>query len=223
MCRARPVRTFEAMSRDDRSEYAAIPLVLALLAAGALLILSAATEQWAWLLVAIPVLAVGVTAAWAMRIRRPPAPDLAPRAEGRGDGLHRILVVADEGVAVDAFRDAIAPSAQAGATEVFVTAPALASKLGRWTGDEASYETAKRHLDETLRALSALGVEASGKIGAGDPIQAADDALRVFAADELVIATHPDSEANWLEKDVVDVARSRYGLPVTHIVGHGND
>jgi hypothetical protein len=209
------------MSRDDRVEFAAIPLVLALLAAGALLLFSAATEQWAWLLVAVPVLAVGAVAAWAMRSRRPPPPELAPKAQGRGDGVHRILVVADEGVASSAFRDAIELSARAGPTEAFVTAPALASRLGRWTGDEASYEAAKQHLDETLRGLSALGVEASGKIGASDPIQAADDALRLFAADEIVIATHPDSEANWLEQDLVDAARSRYGLPVTHIVGHG--
>ena len=212
------------MSRDDRAEYAAIPLVLALLAAGALLLLAVSSEEWAWLLVAVPVLGLGVVAALAMRSRRlPPPPDLAGRAEERGDGVHRILVVADEGVPAVAFRDAVALSAQAGATEVFVTAPALASRLGRWTGDEASYDTARQHLDDTLRALSALGVEASGKIGASDPIQAADDALRVFAANELVIATHPDSEANWLEQDVVDVARSRYGLPVTHIVGHGDD
>lgn len=211
------------MRRDDRVEFAAIPIVLALLAAGALLLLSAATEQWAWLLVAVPVLAVGAVAAWAMRSRRPPPPELAPGPQDRGDGVHRILVVADEGVAAGVFRDAIELPARAGPTEAFVTAPALASRLGRWTGDEASYETAKQHLDDTLRELSALGVEASGKIGASDPIQAADDALRVFAADELVIATHPDSQANWLEKDVVDVARSRYGLPVTHIVGDGND
>jgi hypothetical protein len=208
------------MSRDDRVEFAAIPLVLGLLAAGALLLLSVATEQWAWLLVAVPVAAVGAVAAWAMRNRRPPPPDLAPRTQGRADGVHRILVVADEGVASSAFSAAIELSARAGPTEAFVTAPALASRLGRWTGDEASYEAAKQHLDETLRALSGLGVEASGKIGASDPIQAADDALRVFAADEIVIATHPDSEANWLEQDLVDAARSRYGLPVTHIVGH---
>jgi hypothetical protein len=223
MCGSRLVRTFDAMSRDDRAEYAAIPLALALLAAGGLLLLSAATEQWAWLLVAVPVLGVGAVAAWAMRTRRPPPPDLTPSARERGDGVHRILVVADEGVAAGAFRAAIELSAQAGPVEAFVTAPALASRLGRWTGDEASYDAAKQHLDDTLRELSALGVEASGRIGAHDPIQAADDALRLFAADELVIATHPDSDANWLEQDVVDVARSRYGLPVTHIVSHGDD
>jgi GABA permease len=98
-----------------------------------------------------------------------------------------------------------------------VTAPALASRLGRLTGDEDSYTEARRHLDETLRELAAIGVDANGEIGAHDPIRAADDALRVFAADELVFVTHAESDANWLEQDVVEVARNRYGVPVTHI------
>ena len=76
------------MRRDDRVEFAAIPIVLALLAAGALLLLSAATEQWAWLLVAVPVLAVGVLVAWATRSRHRPPPDMAPRTGGSDDGVH---------------------------------------------------------------------------------------------------------------------------------------
>jgi hypothetical protein len=206
------------MNRDDRVEFAAIPIVLALLAAGGLLLLSAATEQWAWLLVAVPVLAVGALVAWAMQSRQRPPPDMVPRTGGSDDGVHRILVVADEHLTSTAFRDAISSRAQTRPTEAFVTAPALASRLGRWTGDESSYTEAKQHLDDTLRELAAIGIEASGQIGAHDPIHAADDALRVFAADELLFATHTESGANWLEQDVLDVARTRYGLPVTHIV-----
>jgi GABA permease len=205
------------MRRDDRVEFAAIPLALALLAAGALLVLSVATEQWAWMLVAVPVSAVALLVAWALRSRQRPPPEMAPRTGGSGDGVHRILVVADEGLTSSAFRDAIKLSAQAGPTEAFVTAPALASRLGRLTGDEGSYTEARRHLEETLRELAAIGVDARGEIGARDPIQAADDALRVFAADELVFATHAESDANWLEQDVVEIARNRYGVPVTHI------
>ncbi len=206
------------MRGDNRVEFAAIPLALALLAAGALLLLSVATEQWAWMLVAVPILAVALLVAWALRSRPRPPPEPAPRSAEASDGVHRILVVADEGLTSSTFRDAIASRAKAGPTEAFVTAPVLASRLGRVTGDEASYAEAKRHLDETLRELAEIGVDASGEIGAHDPIQAADDALRVFAADELLFATHAGSDANWLEQDVVEVARSRYRLPVTHMV-----
>jgi len=45
--------------------------------------------------------------------------------------------------------------------------------------------------------------------------------LREFPADEVVFVTG-GGDGNWLEQGVVDVARARYDLPVTHIeVGAG--
>jgi len=56
----------------------------------------------------------------------------------------------------------------------------------------------------------------NGTVGSDDPIQAADDALRTFAADELVFVTGR-GKANWLEDDALELARGRYGIPVAHI------
>ena len=47
---------------------------------------------------------------------------------------------------------------------------------------------------------------------------AIEDGLGVFAADELVIATHPEPRSNWLAHRLVERARDRFGLPVTHVV-----
>jgi hypothetical protein len=66
-------------------------------------------------------------------------------------------------------------------------------------------------------ALLEAGIRAHGIVGSDDPIEAADDALRQFPADELVFATHPEARANWLERDVVQVARTRYEVPTTHV------
>jgi hypothetical protein len=38
-------------------------------------------------------------------------------------------------------------------------------------------------------ALAAAGVEAEGLVGDADPLLAMDDALRLFPADEIVVAT----------------------------------
>ena len=57
-----------------------------------------------------------------------------------------------------------------------------------------------------------------GEIGDDDPLQAIDDALRTFAPDELIISTHPEGRSNWLERGVVEHARERFALPVTHVV-----
>jgi hypothetical protein len=61
-------------------------------------------------------------------------------------------------------------------------------------------------------------VEARGEVGDADPIQAMDDALRTFGADEIVISTHPPGRSNWLEKEVIGRARERYPVPITHVV-----
>ena len=61
-------------------------------------------------------------------------------------------------------------------------------------------------------------MNATGQLGDQDPIQALDDALRVFEADEIVISTHPPARSNWLEKQIVRKARESYSVPVTHVV-----
>ena len=91
------------------------------------------------------------------------------------------------------------------------------SRLGAWTGDESAYEDARRHLAATLEALGQVGIDAHGRLGPHDPLQAADEGLREFAADEVVFATSADGE-NWLEQGVVEEARARYGVPVTHVL-----
>jgi GABA permease len=73
-------------------------------------------------------------------------------------------------------------------------------------------------LDESLAALAREGVEARGEVGDADPIQAMEDALRTFGADEIVISTHPPGRSNWLEKGVIARARERYDVPITHVV-----
>ena len=62
------------------------------------------------------------------------------------------------------------------------------------------------------------GIDAHGEVGDSDPLQAIEDSLRTFAPDELVISTHPEGRSNWLERGVVEAARERFALPVTHVV-----
>ena len=57
------------------------------------------------------------------------------------------------------------------------------------------------------------GFEADGDIGDDDPVQAMEDALRLFPADEVIISTHPPGRSNWLERDVVNARRERFDDP----------
>ena len=62
------------------------------------------------------------------------------------------------------------------------------------------------------------GISARGEVGDSEPLQAIEDALRTFGADEIIISTHPEGRSNWLEKGVVAGARERFAVPITHVV-----
>jgi hypothetical protein len=206
------------MWKDNAREFGAVPIVAAVLGALALIMLAYTQGLWAWLaLGALVLCGIVGTALYRATVPRHPSQPSPPRLERRGDGrdgVHRVLVVADEGCAPGQLGTALAQHPRPGATEVFVVAPALGSRTARWTGDDRPYAEAARHLDATLEALRELRVRASGRVASHDPVQAADDGLREFGADEIVFVVHPDVGANWLERDVLDSARGRYPIPV---------
>jgi hypothetical protein len=137
----------------------------------------------------------------------------------REDGRRRILVIANETVAGERLRDAIQRAATEGPSEVLVVSPALNSPVRHWASDEdGARERAQERLDASLGRLSAAGIEARGEVGDSDPLQAIEDALRTFGADEIVISTHPEGRSNWLERGVVSGARQRFAVPITHVV-----
>ena len=48
-------------------------------------------------------------------------------------------------------------------------------------------------------------------------MQAADDGMREFAAHEIVFVTKPGTGTDWVERGVVEAAKKRYAVPVTHV------
>jgi nucleotide-binding universal stress UspA family protein len=123
----------------------------------------------------------------------------------------RILLVANQPVAGEDLHD-VADA------EVVVVAPALIGRLGYWTGDDRrSRRDAEKRLELCLESLRASGVEARGRVGDADPLQAIEDALGEFDADAIVVATHSDRRPNWLAYDVVRRAQRRFSRPVAHL------
>ena len=77
---------------------------------------------------------------------------------------------------------------------------------------------AQERLDASLAKLREAGISARGQIGDADPVQAIEDALRTFGPDEMIISTHPEGRSHWLERGVVEHARERFAVPITHVV-----
>ena len=141
---------------------------------------------------------------------------LRPR---KADGTHRILVVANETLSGRALRAEISDRSHGGRADLRVVCPALNSKIRHWTNEEdEARAAAQQRLERLLNGLRREGLDADGDIGDDDPVQAMEDALRRFPADEVIISTHPPGRSNWLEHDVVHRAQERFDLPVTHVV-----
>ena len=211
------------MQRENLREFAAIPIVVVLLGLLAVVLFASDAGLWAWIVVGIVLLVALVVVALVTMARphHPRAHASPSRPAGAAapvdDGVHRTLVIVDDACAPGELGHAIAGLREGGPAAVFVIAPAIGSRTARWTADEHAYQDAAAHLDATLRALGELEVDATGRVGSHDPLQAADDGLREFPADEIVFAVHPEDDANWLERGVVDAARARYPLPVAEL------
>jgi nucleotide-binding universal stress UspA family protein len=135
------------------------------------------------------------------------------------DGRRRILVVANETLRGEALRAEIAHRTRARESEVRVVCPALNTKIKYWVSDEdEARQQAQERLNSVLAQLARDGIRAEGDIGDSDPVQAVEDALRRFPADETIISTHPHGRSNWLEQDVIGRARERFQIPITHVV-----
>ncbi len=131
----------------------------------------------------------------------------------------RILVVANETVGGETLRDCITERSAGYRAEVLVVSPALNSPLKHWVSDEdGARNAAQERLNRSLGRLRAAGIDARGEIGDGEPLQAIEDALRTFGADEIIISTHPEGRSHWLERGVVSGARERFSVPITHVV-----
>lgn len=148
-------------------------------------------------------------------VKEPAIWERGPRADPR----RHLLVIANETCAGAALLDEIRYRAGDGNAEVLVVAPALTGPVRFWASDvDGARAQAQARLDASLAALATAGVSARGEIGDADPLQAIEDALRTFGADEIIISTHPPGRSNWLERDVVGRARERYEMPIAHVV-----
>jgi nucleotide-binding universal stress UspA family protein len=183
----------------------------------AIAIAALAIGKWAGIIVFLVLTLAGV--AYVVRARRVEPPRQAvPSRRGR-ENERRILVIANETVGGERLREEIRRRSEGYDEQVLVVCPALNSPLRHWASDEDDARVqAQKRLDASLARLRAAGVEAKGEVGDAEPVQAMEDALRLFGADEIIISTHPEGRSNWLEKGIVETARERLAVPITHVV-----
>lgn len=132
---------------------------------------------------------------------------------------HGILVIANRTCPCPALADDVASRASDTPLDVLVVAPALNSRLRHWVSDvDDAVARARNRVELAVAELHERGVSARGEVGDSDPMLAIADARANFPASEIVIATHPAGRSNWLERGLIEKARARFAVPITHLV-----
>ena len=206
------------MARNPfRSEAEAYRFLLLTVGYFALIVVAASIATWLGVVVFVALTAAAVGLWLRSRSTEPVARESIPSRSGENE--RRILVIANETVGGAELLAILQSKAESVREQILVVCPALNSQVRHWASDEdGARAAAQDRLDASLAQLRGLGIQADGEVGDGDPLQAMEDALRTFGADEIVISTHPEGRSNWLERNVVGSARERFDVPITHVV-----
>lgn len=150
-----------------------------------------------WAGVAVAVLAFAGLGWWLMHAPVPGAGEPAPPlTSGTPPGRRRVLVVAPPGTSSLSVPDG---------AEVVVVVPAVASAVESLTG---AVDDRRGDAERTVATLAAQLPHARVEVGADEPALAVQDALRVFGADEVLVAG---------DDGMLDEIRKRVALPVSRV------
>jgi hypothetical protein len=142
----------------------------------------------------------------------------ALRPADRVDRQQRLLVVADSHCDANVLCDEILAS-HGDAVATHVVVPVRVSHLHFVTDDEnQEWGEARRSLLHTVGLLQQRAAAVTGSVGSDKPLESMTDALGSFPATHVLLATPPEEESYWLERDLLAKARSVTRIPVTQVV-----
>jgi len=129
----------------------------------------------------------------------------------------RILVMTSEPVSAQQLRSALPDDEDPADAEVMVVAPALHESALRFWMSDADEAIAKADAvrRRSVEQLGSEGVSATADTGESDPDDAIEDVLRTFAADRILVFTHPERDRRYREGVDAAELEQRFGIPVT--------
>lgn len=119
-----------------------------------------------------------------------------------------VLLVALGSVSDEQLQAAIETRKEVADVRVHVVAPA--ASVGRLQALTGAVDKARAEAEELAgRTADAVDAEVETEVGDRDPVVAVEDALRMFPADEILVAGRADSE--------VEAGLRRFGLPISTV------
>jgi hypothetical protein len=181
------------MRNPLRSEAEAYRFLGVVIVGAVVIIVGAYINTWVGVAAAVIVfVAIGW---WLMHEPVPGAAEPPPMVtSGTPPGTHRVLVVAPPGTETLTVPDG---------AEILVVVPALSSTAEALTG---AVDDRREDAEATAAALESRLRGARVEVGADDPALAVEDALRVFGADEVLVAG---------DDGMLESIRERVAIPVS--------
>jgi GABA permease len=139
----------------------------------------------------------------------------APTPAVAVDDARRLLVVADASCREDTLCNEIQVRLE-GRVAVHLVVPVRVSHLHFLANDEEEERReAEGKMVRVVELLQRRGISATGTVGSDKPLESMTDALGAFPATHVLLATPPETESYWLERDLLAKARALTKLPVT--------
>ncbi len=113
--------------------------------------------------------------------------------------------------------EALRERVDAGADAVAVAAPQNQPIVGQIVDRDEVRDAAQSRVEVTQSVLAEFGIEASGAVMDPESWLALDDAVRAFAPGEVLISCLYESRFGLMRRDLVEWAKQRFEIPVTHI------
>jgi hypothetical protein len=132
--------------------------------------------------------------------------------------MAEVLVLANETIGGAKLLDAIRERHAEGGARFHVVVPLTRPRHGNVIYDEAVRDSAQVRVDLALSFMHQEGIEGTGEVGDGDPLNAAKDAIAEHGIDEIIVSTLPPQSSGWMKRDLIEALEGETGLPVKHVV-----
>ncbi len=143
------------------------------------------------------------------------APVSGPESAEGQDGI--VLAFLNEVAGGRKLLETIRDRVEGGADGVALAAPQNQPLAGQIVDRDEVREAAQSRVEVTQAVLRDFGIEATGAVMDPDPALALDDAIRAFAPREVLLSCLYDTRFGLTRKDLVEWAKQRFEVPVTHI------
>ncbi len=113
--------------------------------------------------------------------------------------------------------EAVRERVDTGADGVAVVAPQNQPIVGQIVDRDEIRDAALSRVEVTQQVLDAFGIESVGAVMDPDPSLALDDAVRAFRPSEVLLSALYETRFGLTRKDLVEWAKAKMEVPVTHI------